>query len=392
VRTFTVAERRNRLAQRHFLTSDAECPPLAKQTAALIGWHASDPATPYLSLWARRSGFAVGDLDAALYQQRCVVKHLAMRRTLWILPAADLAAVQPGASSRVADNEQRRLVADVEKAGVADDGARWLQSAAVAVLRHLSTHGDASSAELRSALPELAGTYDPAPGKRWGGATPLAPRVLTVLAVQGKIVRGTNEGSWTTSRHRWVHTANWLGDDVAPMAAEIARAELVRRWLGAFGPATLADIRWWFGSTLTATRHALAQVQAVEVDVHGEPGWALPDDLEDAPDCAPWAALLPGLDVTTMGWAGRDWFLGPHGAAVFDSNGNAGPTAWWDGRVVGGWHHDHDGRVRLQLLEDPGRAARKALETKATELTEWLDGVRIKPRFPSRLSKVAPTE
>jgi hypothetical protein len=72
---------------------------------------------------------------------------------------------------------------------------------------------------------------------------------------------------------------------------------------------------------------------------------------------------------------------------VFDRNGNAGPTAWWDGRIVGGWHQDGDARVHLQLLEDPGPGGRNALEERAAELTEWLDGVQVKPRFPSPLSK-----
>ena len=114
---------------------------------------------------------------------------------------------------------------------------------------------------------------------------------------------------------------------------------------------------------------------------------ALPDDLEAEPDAPPWCALLPGLDVTTMGWFQRDWYLGGHRAQVFDRNGNAGPTAWWDGRVVGGWCQDDSARVRLQLTEDPGRDGRRALQRRADELTSWLDGVRINPRFPSPLSK-----
>ncbi len=88
-----------------------------------------------------------------------------------------------------------------------------------------------------------------------------------------------------------------------------------------------------------------------------------------------------------MGWFQRDWYLGGHRAQVFDGNGNAGPTAWWNGRVVGGWYQDDGARVRLQLLEDPGPDGRRALQRRADELTSWLDGVRISPRFPSPLSK-----
>lgn len=391
MRTFSVAERRNRLARRHFLAVPPSADPIGSVVTALVGLHATDPATPYLSLWARSPGFATADLDGELYSKRSLVKHLAMRRTLWLVNKHDLAMVQPAVSDRVADNERRRLIADVQKAGFAADGGHWVDRASVAVLGHLAEHGPASAAELRAALPELAGTYDPAPGKRWGGEVPIAPRVLTVLSARGDIVRGPNDGAWTTSRPRWATTACWLTVTPEPLSPDAARAELVRRWLQAFGPATAQDIKWWLGSTLTAVRKALTDIGAVLVDLNGTPGYTLADDLEPEPEVEPWCALLPGLDATTMGWYQRDWYLGEHGEQVFDTNGNAGPTAWWNGRVVGGWYQDADARVQLQLLGDPGRDARRALQRRAAGLTSWLDGVRINPRFPSRLSRAAPS-
>ncbi|MHC9294763.1 winged helix DNA-binding domain-containing protein [Mycobacterium sp. LTG2003] len=385
MRTFTVAERRARLARRHFLTAPADS--IAGTAASLVGLHSTDPATPYLSLWARLPGFAVADLDTELYERRTVVKHLAMRRTLWMVHTHDLAAIQAGASDRVAGNELRKLIGDVEKSGVAPDGARWVSSACAAVLRHLQEHGPTSAKELRAALPELSGSHDPAPGKRWGGEIPLGPRVLTVLGVQGEIVRGPNDGAWTVSRPRWTITADWLDGKPGPVPGDEARTELVRRWLAAFGPATVTDIKWWFGNTLTWARSALRDLGAVEVDLAGTPGYVLSDDLDDDPDPGPWCALLPGLDVTTMGWFDRDWYVGPHRSQVFDTNGNAGPTVWCDGRIVGGWRQDENGRVVLCLLEETGSAMSRALQRKADELTEWLAAARVNPRFPSPVSK-----
>lgn len=386
MRKFTVDERRKRLSRRHFLAA-TEPVPITTVTTGLIGLHATDPATPYLSMWARSAKVVVADLERDIYEKRVAVKHLAMRRTLWLVNANDLPMVQSAASDRVADNESRRLVADVEKAGVTGDGEGWLRRACAAVLRHLTEQGPATSTELRARLPELAGTYNPAPGKRWGAEVPLAPRVLTVLSARGEIVRGPNDGAWTTSRPRWATASGWLTTPRAPMPAREAEAELTRRWLRAFGPATVDDVKWWCGTTLTAARRALADIGAVEVDLHGTRGYALPDDLEAEPDVPPWCALLPGLDATTMGWFERDWYLGAHRGQVFDRTGNAGPTAWWNGRVVGGWRQDASARVQLQLLEDPGRDGRGALQRRADELTSWLDGVRISPRFPSPLSK-----
>ncbi|WP_390887932.1 winged helix DNA-binding domain-containing protein [Candidatus Mycobacterium wuenschmannii] len=357
---------------------------IVEATTALVGLHATDPVTPFLSLWARCPGFVASDLERELYQSRSLVRHLAMRRTLWVVAAEDLPIVQAAASDRVAANEHRKLVGDLHKAEVTADGEQWLTTACSAVLRHLGTHGPLSSTELRAALTEIDGTYDPAPGKPWGGAVPVAPRVLTVLSARGEIVRGPNDGPWTRSRPRWALAEDWLGPQ-AP--ADEAFAALTRRWLHTFGPATAADVKWWFGTTLTATRKALDDLGVVEVALDCGPGYVLADDLDDRPAAAPAAALLPGLDVTTMGWFDRDWYLGRHRDQVFDRNGNAGPTAWWNGRVVGGWYQDGDACVQLQLLEDPGRDGRRELTRRAVELTSWLDGLRVKPRFPSPLSK-----
>ncbi|MGE2834625.1 winged helix DNA-binding domain-containing protein [Mycobacterium sp. SMC-4] len=381
---FTVEQRRARLARRHHLVPDAATTGASVEsvTGSLVGLHGTDPATPYLSLWARLPGFAVSDLNDALYERRSLVKQLAMRRTLWTIRAEDFAAVQVAASDRVAANETRRLVADVEKSGVGGDGAAWLETAAAAVVGHLQRQGPSTARQLRETLPELAGTHDPAPGKSYGGQAHLAPRVLTVLAARGVIARGPNDGGWTASRPRWVSAEQWL-PPADPVGPEQARAELVRRWLWTFGPATVTDVKWWFGNTLGWARQALADVEAVEVDMEGTAGYVLPGDEDPGSAAEPWCALLPGLDVTTMGWFDRDWYLGEHREAVFDRNGNAGPTVWVDGRIVGAWRQDTDGRVELLLLEDINGRARTALSRQADALTEWLAGVRVNPRFPS---------
>ena len=94
------------------------------------------------------------------------------------------------------------------------------------------------------------------------------------------------------------------------------------------------------------------------MDLHGTPGFALPDDLDAEPDVDPWCALLPGLDVTTMGWYDRDWYLGAHRGQVFDRNGNAGPTVWCDGRWSAAGARTPTAGSKLLLLEDVGRGTR----------------------------------
>ncbi len=387
MRTIDVIERRARLARRHLLAPGQRAGGVEEATERMVCLHATDPATVYLSARARVDGMTVPDLERALYDDRSLIKHLAMRRTLFVFPRATLSVAQAGASDRVADTEQRRLIRDVEKAGLQKDGARWLKKASEQVLSMLSDGREATSSELRDQIPALEGSIAYGEGKSWGGKVPVGPRVLTTLSAAGRIVRASNDGGWTTSRPRWATTASWLGDEIERCTDAEGVAGLVERWLRAFGPGTLADIKWWLGSTVAAARKALADLGAVEVDLDGQTGYVLPDDLEATAPVEPWAALLPPLDPTTMGWIERDWYLGAYKALLFDTNGNAGSTAWWNGRIVGGWCQTEIGEVDLQLLEDIGKEGTRSLEDEATRLTEWLDGTRVVARFPSPLSR-----
>jgi hypothetical protein len=200
-------------------------------------------------------------------------------------------------------------------------------------------------------------------------------------------VRASNDGAWSVSRPRWASMTSWLGEELVPPAEADGVAGLVELWLRAFGPGTATDLKWWLGSTVGAVRKALADLHAVEVDLGGQTGYVLPDDLDAVEPGEPSAALLPPLDPTTMGWHERDWYLGPHRAELFDTSGNAGPTAWWDGRIVGGWSQRETGEVDLQVLEDVGAEGQRALESEAERLTEWFGGTRALPRFPSPLSR-----
>lgn len=353
----------------------------------IVCLHATTPSTVYLSAWARVDGFTVAAMDKALYSDRTLVKHLAMRRTLFAFPTDDIGVVQAGASARVADAEGRRLVRAVEKAGLQRDGAAWLDKAKRAVVEALADGRELTSTELRREIPLLEGTIFYGPGKSWGGEMPVGPRVLTVLSAEGRVVRASNDGAWTTSRPRWAAMEAWIGQPVPEVDPAEGLAALVRGWLAAFGPGTLQDVKWWLGGTVTATRRALAHIGAVEVALDGTTGFVLPDDLEPTEPVAPWAALLPELDPATMGWFERDWYLGEHRPQLFDGFGNGGNTAWWDGRIVGGWDNSASGEVHVELLEDVGAEGKAALEAEAARLTGWLGGIQVTGRYPSPLAK-----
>ncbi|KRF37785.1 hypothetical protein ASG94_03495 [Nocardioides sp. Soil805] len=373
--------RRHGIAPRHRLAD-----PVAA-TRAMTVLHSTEPPTPYLSVHARVDGMTRADLDRALYDDRSLVKQLAMRRTLFVFPRDLLPAAWGSASARVALIERRRIAKDVEKAGIAADGDAWLDAARARVLAHLDEHPEGLPArEVGRLFPELATPVDVSAGSLWNHT-----RLLTHLGLTAHLVRGRNGGHWRISRPVWVPMAGWLGEEPVPLAPEEGYAALVARWLRTFGPGTETDVVWWLGATKGAVRRALADLGALPVALEsGDTGWLLPDDLEPEPPVEPWAALLPVLDATLMGWKQRDWYLDPaHVPYLFDTNGNGGTTAWWDGRVVGCYVQDGAGTVHVVLREDPGADARAALDVEAERLTAWLAGESVNSVYASRQMREA---
>lgn len=387
-------ERRRRLLARHRLTETTRAATPQEATAAVGVLHSTEPATVHLSVRVRAPHLRVADVDRALYEERTLVKQLAMRRTLFVFPRELLPAAWGSASARVAASERAGLVKGAVTSGLAPDGEAWVEQRRAEILAATATSpGGLTAAEVREAVPEAA-VQVTVPG----GVVPAHTRLLTHLGLTADLVRGENTQHWRISRPRWLPMQAWLGGLPAPTSSGEGYAVLVRTWLERFAPGTEEDLVWWLGATKGAVRAALAELGAVAVELEdGRPAWVLPGDeagdLAGAdPGAGPHVALLPVLDPTVMGWRGRDWYLDPAIAPrLFDRNGNAGTTAWVDGRAVGCWVQDAAGVVHVAV--EPGAqvspAARAALQREADLLGEWLDGERVGTVYPSPAMKEA---
>ena len=390
VRRVTVAERRARLGRRHHLATSARVDDPVRLAGDLVGLHGTDPATVFLSAAARfrKPTGAVAALERALYDDRTLVRTLCMRRTMFVVPVDLVPIVQAACTDALVPNERRRLERMLAENGVADDVPKWLADVEAKTLAELRARGEATAGELTKAVPELGERFKVGEGKTWAGTMGLSTRVLFLLSTEQRAVRGRPNGRWTSSQYRWSPMEAWLPDGLPSVPAADARAELLQRWLGSFGPGTMRDITWWTGWTVANAKAALAAIGAVGVELDaGGAGWLLPDDDGPIRTPAPWVALLPALDPTTMGWQERAWYLGDYGPVLFDRNGNAGPTIWVDGRVVGGWAQRKSGEVVHRLLEDVGAEAADAVSAGASDLESWLGDIRITPRFPTPLQK-----
>jgi hypothetical protein len=378
-------QRRARMAVRHRLARPAEN--VVSAAATMVGLHASDPVSVYLAAWARLPGFDAGDLTVALYDDRTLLRMLGMRRTMFVVPPGLAAVMQAACTEALLLPQRRRLAKMLGEQGITSDPEAWLDDVEAGVLAALAERGQATAIELTEDVPELATKLKFGAGKEWGGTVGVSTRVLFLLATAGSIIRGRPRGTWLSSQYRWALTSDWVGAPLPEWERAIAQAELVRRWLGTFGPGTFTDLKWWTGWTVRDTKAALAAAEAVEVELEEGTGWVLPGDLEFDLEPADWVALLPSLDPTVMGWKERDWYLNGHQEVLFDRNGNAGPTVWWNGRIIGGWAQRPDGEIVVELLEDVGTETAARIDVEAERLQTWLGEVRITPRFRTPLDK-----
>lgn len=388
-RTITDHQRRARLAQRHLLGRGTRTDDIAAITDSLVALHSSDPASVYLSATARMIAPSIEAVSKALYDDRNVVRHHAMRRTLWVFTPPTLRLAHVSSTAAIAVAESNRTAKMIEDSNIADDGAKWLTSAKADTLAALTVMGQATARQLGKAVPALNEKLQLAVGKSYAGTQGAHTRVLVNLGFEGVIVRGRPSGSWINSEYTWAPMEQWMPGGVDGLDIDVAAAGLVRRYLERFGPARTSDAQWWTGWTTGLTKRALAAVDAVEVDLEDGTGWMLPEDVDSGDDSS-WVAFLPGLDPTTMGWKERDWYLGDlgaFGASVFDRNGNGGPTVWVDGRVVGGWAQRKSGEVVYELLAAVPKSRHKAIAAEAERLQTLIGDARVSARFPAPMQK-----
>jgi Winged helix DNA-binding domain len=377
-------ERRRRVGVRHRLAPGARASSLREAAAAMVALHATDPAGLFLEARARMTGSSPASLSAEMYDDRTVFRLWAMRRTLFLAAVDDVPVIHAAASRAVAETERRRTLGMLAGAGTGPEAAaRRLGEREAVGLEAIRARGEVTTADLRALDPRLDRRITTSRGTSYEGTISVASKVAFQLALDGHLGRDRPRGTWLSGQFRWSPTERWLPGGIRELPVDAARAELVRRWLLVFGPGTQDDVAWWTGWGVGATRQALAAAGAVEVRLDGgQAGYVLPGDLEATPEPEPWVALLPVLDATTMGWKDRQWYLGPHRAALFDGAGNAGPTIWADGRIVGGWAQRPSGEIALRLLEPVDAGTAGMIDAEAERLAAWLGPTRIRWPFP----------
>jgi hypothetical protein len=306
------------LARQWLLDAPRAASPL-EAVEHLVGLQAQDVKAPYFQLWARLAGFDPGELSALL-EERAVVRIALMRGTIHLVSARDALLLRPllgDLIARATDNNWSAGVAGIARAEIAAAG------------RALVEERPRTFAQLGAEL-----------GARWPSADPkaLAQQVRALVP----IVQVPPRGLWGSSGPP-AHTSleAWLEGAAAPATGDAAPAAVVRRYLGAFGPATVQDMQKWSGLTgLGAAFAALRDELVVFADA--ETGRRELFDLPAAPrppaDTAVAPRLVGPFDNLVLSHADTARIVPPeHKAKVMTQNGLIAGLVLVDGFVAGNW-------------------------------------------------------
>jgi hypothetical protein len=320
-----------------------------------------------MALGTRVEGLSPGDVGAALWQDRTLVKTWAMRATLHLLSARDLPLY---VAARGID-EPRNWVGYFDYYGISEAGYQAYLSAAPETLgsEPLTREQFAEAIVERTGVPELR---DLMVSKGWG--TPLKP-----LAWRGDLCFGPNDGRNVT----FINPKKWLGEWV-PVEPYPALQEIARRYLRAYGPATVEEFALWWGMRLTPARKLFKSLGAElePVEVESRPALALRESLEPMSNLElPGSViLLPLFDAYLMG-IGRGADIEPllpkaYQRLVYRPQGWISAVVLVDGYIRGVWETENRSDqtlLKVRMFSTPPSWVRKGIEAEAERLSAFLN-------------------
>ena len=296
----------------------------------LVGLQAQAPLAPYVGLWSRLDGFRPGELSDAIVDRRAVRASL-MRSTIHLVTARDALTlrplVQPVLERGFRASPFGRRVSGVDLEPILDAGR-----------------------ELLDERPRTRAELAPLLVARWPDVHP--DSLVYAVSYLVPIVQVPPRGVWgTTGPPTWATMAGWLG---RPLEDHPSPDEMVLRYLGAFGPATVQDIQAWSGLTrLGGIVERLRPRLARFSDDRGRELVDLPDAPRPDPDAPAPPRFLPEYDNVLIGHADRSRII-PAGRAIPLPPGNGATmgTLLLDGTYGGTWRIRRNGS-RATLEIDP---------------------------------------
>ncbi len=317
---------------------------------SVLALQAQEPAAPYLALWNRIDGFDANDLDRAL-ADGAIVKASLFRFTLHAVDAGDIAWARAAMKRRVRDAGYHDVLDDF---GLTAERVGQLLERLSTVM--VEPHDNADIERVLSELVPEAG--DPA-------------RLWSALRVVGAFRNAPTTDPWSFGRR-----PAFLPCTVAADHEASATAELVRRYLTAFGPASVADLSQ-FTILKRSTLREVVESMADVVAVAGPDGSQLIDIKDGGPRPEAEVVSLPprllGMwDNVLLAYADRSRVIpDEHRPHVIRRNGDVLPTVLVDGVVRGVWRASTDA-IEVRALEPLDDAILECLDDEARDLRRFL--------------------
>lgn len=315
--TLSVRDLNRTLLDRQFLAERALLDPLetVRHLVAMQGQH---PNSPYVGLWARLEVFGHDDL-AVLLREGKVVRSVSLRRTVHLSEGGDYAWLRPTVQPVVQNALKSAYYAD-EIAGLDLD--------------ELSRTGRellAGKTLTRKAFGGLLAERYPG---RHGG------RLADTVEITEALTHAPQNGAWGGWRHPSNVAVALAEEQIGlPMSGTRDLETLIRRYLAAFGPASVMDVQAWSG--LTRLREPIDAMRADLRVYRSEEGVEL-FDLPDAPlgdaDRPVPVRFLPSFDNAILGHRDRARIIGDADRKRYSVGASGGvPMFLVDGFVAGTW-------------------------------------------------------
>jgi hypothetical protein len=278
-----------------------------------------------------------------------------MRKTIHMIPTDDAGWWLPLFEPGIERWSSRRL----EQLGL----SRGKQERAlVAIARALADEGPLTRTEARDRVAAAGIELD----------TQTGMHIALTAVVSGIACLGPDRGATTCL----VRREDWLGKP-PPFDRDRALAQLARRYLGGFGPATDRDFAYWAGLPLRDVRAGLESISSEieEVAVGEEAMLTLRGSLPRVPRAGQ-LRMLGNFDTYLLGWKDRSFSVSePHAAAVKEGGGGwIRPVIALDGVVIGGWRSARKGgrlEISLNLPEPPSAAVRDAIDAEVEDIARF---------------------
>jgi hypothetical protein len=328
----------------------------AEIAQSVAGIQAQEQYGHRLSFRSRSRRLTAADVDRARTEERSLIRTWLMRKTIHLIAAEDAGWMLPLFEPPIERWSRRRL----EQLGMP---ART-QEKALRVIAGALEDEPITRKEARERVTEAGIELNAQTGLHVSGLA-----VTTGLAILG-----SDRGAQT----QLVRRQDWIGEQ-PPFDRERALAELARRYIGAFAPATDRDFAYWSGLNLGDVRAGLEAIaqELEEVQVGGETMLALRGRLPRLPKAGQ-VRMLGMFDTYLLGYKDRSFTAGDeHHETVSDRGGGIYPVILRDGVVLGGWRMSRRAGNLEVSLNDPDSLpaeVRPAVEAEIEDIARFEGG------------------